>query len=136
MVQFVAAPLALLGLSIYTACAWEFARRGSATPAPFDAPRVLVVQDLYRYVRNPMYLGVLLFMLAETIFYESGVLALYAAASFLVVHPFTVVCEEPTLQRKFGSSYDAYRQSVRRWVPGRPFTPERVRIRPDLEPPV
>lgn len=119
--QIAAVPLALLGLFIYLACAWEFARRGRATPAPLDAPRVLVVQGLYRYVRNPMYLGVLLFILAESIFNESGVLALYATGFFLLVHLFTVLYEEPTLQRKFGGSYAAYRRSVRRWVPGRPF---------------
>jgi protein-S-isoprenylcysteine O-methyltransferase Ste14 len=121
--QFAAVPVALVGLSIYVACVWEFARRGRATPAPVDAPRVLVVQGLYRYVRNPMYLGVLLFILAQAIFHVSGVLGLYAAAFLLVVHLFTVLYEEPALQRQFGGSYDTYRRSVRRWVPGRPFRP-------------
>src|SRR5215213_6448350 len=58
--QIAAIPCAVAGALIYARCVWDFAHRGRGTPAPIDAPRVLVVQGLYRYVRNPMYLGVLL----------------------------------------------------------------------------
>lgn len=121
--QLAAVAVALLGLAVYLACIWQFAHRGRATPAPIDAPKVLVARGPYRYVRNPMYLGVLLWILAEALFFEAGVLVLYAGVFLLVVHLFIVFYEEPTLRRKFGSSYDAYREAVPRWVPRKPGRP-------------
>src|SRR5260370_317651 len=55
-----AAPLFLVGASVYFWCLWDFAVAGRGTPAPIDPPKQLVVRGLYRSVRNPMYLGVLL----------------------------------------------------------------------------
>lgn len=112
------------GTVIYGWCVWDFARRGHATPAPIDAPRVLVVQGPYRYVRNPMYLGVLGIIAAQALLFRSHALVAYAAAWLLTVHLFTVFYEEPTLRRRFGESYERYRASVRRWIPGRPYRGE------------
>src|ERR1041385_4255569 len=52
--------VALLGTSI-----WEFASRGRGTLSPVDPPKQLVVQGLYRYVRNPMYAAVSTILLGE-----------------------------------------------------------------------
>lgn len=120
--QWAAVPVALAGVLVYGRCVWDFAHRGRGTPAPIDAPRGLVVEGLYRYVRNPMYLGVLLVILAQALFFESRALAGYAAAFFATVHLFTVLYEEPTLRRRFDGSYERYRRSVRRWIPGRPYS--------------
>ena len=47
----------------------------------------------------------------------------YAAVVWLMFHTFVLVYEEPTLRRRFGSSYETYRRSVRRWWPrARPWT--------------
>jgi protein-S-isoprenylcysteine O-methyltransferase Ste14 len=51
-----------LGAAIYFRCLWEFAARGRGIPLPIDHPRQLVVTGLYRYVRNPMYVGVLILL--------------------------------------------------------------------------
>ena len=55
----VALALLLLGAAIYSWCVWDFASFGRGTPVPIDAPKRLVVRGLYRYTRNPMYVGVL-----------------------------------------------------------------------------
>jgi protein-S-isoprenylcysteine O-methyltransferase Ste14 len=60
-------PVLLLGAAVYLWCAWDFAVTGKGTPAPIDAPKRLVVRGLYRYVRNPMYLGVLAILLGEAL---------------------------------------------------------------------
>lgn len=52
-----------IGVVLLGACIWEFARRGRGTLAPVDPPTELVVQGLYRYVRNPMYLSVTVIVL-------------------------------------------------------------------------
>ena len=48
-----------IGGSIYAWCVFDFASFGRGTPLPLDAPRKLVRRGLYRYSRNPMYVGVL-----------------------------------------------------------------------------
>ena len=52
-----AVPVLLLGAAIYAWCVWDFAMFGRGTPAPIDEPKKLVVRGLYRYTRNPMYVG-------------------------------------------------------------------------------
>jgi protein-S-isoprenylcysteine O-methyltransferase Ste14 len=76
-----------------------------------------VAQGLYRYVRNPMYVSVLLVLLGESVFFESRRLLLYAGIVWLVVHSFVLIYEEPALRRKFGAAYDEYCRRVPRWLP-------------------
>jgi protein-S-isoprenylcysteine O-methyltransferase Ste14 len=105
------------GVTIYLRCAWDFAMGGRGTPAPLDPPRELVVRGLYRYVRNPMYIGVALVVLGEALFLRAGVLLEYAVTAYLFFYLFVLLYEEPTLRRKFGESYDRYCRSVPRWIP-------------------
>jgi protein-S-isoprenylcysteine O-methyltransferase Ste14 len=114
------AAIFVLGAAIYFRCAWEFAVRGLGTPAPIAPTRYLVTTALHRYVRNPMYLGVALAIVGESVVFRSFPLVGYAAAMLLVVHIFVLFYEEPTLHRQFGESYDEYRRRVPRWIP-RPF---------------
>ena len=116
--QFVALIPLALGAAIYLRCLWEFAARGRGIPAPVDHPKELVVTGLYRYVRNPMYLGVLLFLLGEALFFRYWAFLLYTIAWLGFVHLNILLYEEPNLRRKFGTSYDRYVAAVRRWVPG------------------
>jgi protein-S-isoprenylcysteine O-methyltransferase Ste14 len=104
------------GALVYAWCVWDF-MRARGTPAPIDAPKELVVRGLYQYVRNPMYLGVLLLIVGQAIWFEAGILIVYALAAFGVVHTFVVLYEEPTLSRLFGEAYARYRREVGRWVP-------------------
>lgn len=121
MPQYLALLPALLGVSVYVRCVWDFASVGRGTPAPIDPPKVLVVRGLYRYVRNPIYLGVLVVLLGEAAFFESWALLRYAIGVFLIFHLFVIVYEEPGLRRKFGESYGRYCRNVRRWTPGKKY---------------
>lgn len=109
--------LLLLGGSIYVWCVWDFATFGGGTPAPIDAPKQLVVRDLYRYTRNPMYVGVLTTICGWIVRYRSPRLALYALCVWLLFQSFIVLYEEPHLRRTFGSSYEHYCATVGRWLP-------------------
>ncbi len=122
IIQYFSVLLGVLGLSIYFRCLWAFARTGRGTPAPIDAPKVRVVEGLYRYVRNPIYLGVLLLLIGEAGFFETWRLLIYAVVAFLFFHFFVVWYEEPNLPRKFGEPYKRYCQHVSRWIPGRRYT--------------
>jgi protein-S-isoprenylcysteine O-methyltransferase Ste14 len=107
----------VLGGAIYAWCVWDFATFGRGTPAPIDAPKRLVIRGLYRYTRNPMYLGVLTVILGWTFFFGAGALALYWLLVGAGFHLFVVLYEEPHLHRVFGLEYDAYRAQVGRWIP-------------------
>jgi len=117
-------PLHLLGLGIVAvgvallaACIWDFARRGRGTLSPVDPPKELVVQGLYRYVRNPMYVGVSLIILGEALLARSTTLVLYWAVFFTIVNIFVRFYEEPALRAQFGESYVRYTRQVGRWLP-------------------
>jgi len=113
-------PPILLGASTYLWCAWDFTFTGRGTPAPIDPPKELVVKGLYRYVRNPMYVGITLILTGEALLFESAVLVLYAGLLLVCAHLFIVYYEEPTLRRLFGASYESYCKSVPRWIPRLP----------------
>lgn len=109
----------LIGAAIYFWCAWDFTFAGRGTPAPIDPPKQLVVRGLYRYVRNPMYIGILSILLGEAFLFASQRLFEYAAVVFLFFFLLVVVHEEPTLRHKFGESYRQYCKNVSRWIPRR-----------------
>jgi protein-S-isoprenylcysteine O-methyltransferase Ste14 len=113
-------PLAL-GIGLYFWCAGTFTFIGKGTPAPIDAPKVLVVQGPYRWVRNPMYIAVLLVILGQAIVFGSWLLVGYALLFCVVVHTFVVLVEEPSLREQFDGSYDDYLRHVHRWLPRLPI---------------
>jgi protein-S-isoprenylcysteine O-methyltransferase Ste14 len=95
----------------------RFALEGHGTPAPVFATRWLVVTGFYRYVRNPMYVGVLAVIVGQVLLFGEVRLLAYAAVVWLCFHLFTVAYEEPTLRRTYGTHYDAYAAAVPRWIP-------------------
>jgi protein-S-isoprenylcysteine O-methyltransferase Ste14 len=119
-IRYLGLPPILLGALTYLWCAWDFTFTGRGTPAPIDPPKELVVKGLYRYVRNPMYVGITLILTGEALLFQSAVLLLYAGLLLVCAHLFIVFYEEPTLKRLFGASYESYCKSVSRWIPRLP----------------
>jgi len=117
-----AAVLAITGALVHLRCVWDFFAAGKGTLAPIDPPRFLVVRGLYRFTRNPMYNGVIAFILGEAWLFQSIGLAQYALLVLVLFHLFVVAYEEPVLESRFGESYRAYRRAVPRWgFTTRPF---------------
>jgi protein-S-isoprenylcysteine O-methyltransferase Ste14 len=108
------------GLAIIIWCFIDFIQRGRGTPAPYDPPRRLVTAGLYRYVRNPQYIGVVLVAMGEALWAGSPILLAYAAFLALGYHLFVRFYEEPTLHKLFGKDYERYCATVPRWLPKRP----------------
>jgi protein-S-isoprenylcysteine O-methyltransferase Ste14 len=108
-----------IGVVLLGTCIWEFARRGRGTLAPVDPPTTLVVQGLYRYVRNPMYLSVTMIVLGEALLTGSRALLAFWAVWVRAANLFVIGYAEPTLRRRFGTTYDRYRATVGRWLPRR-----------------
>jgi protein-S-isoprenylcysteine O-methyltransferase Ste14 len=95
----------------------RFVVEGLGTPAPVAPTQRLVVGGLYRYVRNPMYLAVAAAIVGQAMILGRPGLLLYAAAFGAVVWAFVHFYEEPTLARRYGAEYDAYRRAVPGWRP-------------------
>jgi len=100
-------------------CVFEFAWRGIGTPAPFDPPRRLVVSGLYRWVRNPMYLGMGVVLLGEAVTFPRLTITMLVMMAVLwcATSLFIIGFEEPVLRAKFGEDYIEYCRQVRRWIP-------------------
>ena len=114
---YLAFPLWLIGTIILLWCFWDFIQKGKGTPAPIDPPKELVATGFYRYVRNPMYVGVLIIIVGHIFWFKTIWMAAYAVIIFLAFHLFVTLYEEPTLKKKFGASYEDYLQKVPRWIP-------------------
>jgi len=121
--QIVGLLLVGLGLVPVVSAFVEFVKAGG-TPAPVAAPRRLVVSGFNRYVRNPMYVGLLAVIVGQALLFGSLGTVIYAAAMWAVTASFVRWYEEPTLRRQFGTEYQVYRQAVPAWCPRlRPWTP-------------
>ena len=112
-------PLAL-GVGLYLWCAGAFTFIGRGTPAPIDAPKVLVVEGFYCWVRNPMYIAVLTVVTGEAILFRSLLLVVYVLLLWAAFHMAILFVEEPSLRRQFGASYETYLHTVPRWIPRPP----------------
>jgi protein-S-isoprenylcysteine O-methyltransferase Ste14 len=109
--------LALIGAAICLSGVFSF-RRARTTVNPMKPERTssLVVSGIYKYTRNPMYLGFLLALLGWAAFL-SNLLALVLIPAFVVyMNRFQIAPEERALASLFAHDYPAYHARVRRWV--------------------
>ena len=101
----------------------QFAKAGG-TPMPLAPTERLVVTGFNRFVRNPMYVGLLTAILGQALLFDSIWLVVYAAIGWIVTASFVRWYEEPTLVRTYGEQYEEYRRNVPAWVPRlTPWTP-------------
>jgi protein-S-isoprenylcysteine O-methyltransferase Ste14 len=108
------------GFSLIAMAEIAFLIRGGASGAPADPTRRLVITGIYRWVRNPIYLGGALILLGVSLSRRSPTLFL-AACLFLPVMHFTAVYrEEQRLERDFNGDYLEYKHRVPRWIPRPP----------------
>lgn len=106
---------AALGVAISLAGARGFRRAG--TPAtPFQTPERLVTTGVYGFVRNPMYLGLVLVLVGVALLLGSLTPWAVVPAFALLLDRRFVRAEEAMLAIRFESAWTAYRGRVRRWL--------------------
>ena len=114
---YLALPLWMIGGILVLWSFWNFLVQGRGTPAPVDPPKELVAVGFYRYVRNPMYVGVVAMIIGHFLWFGFWNLLIYAIVIFIFFHTFVTFYEEPTLKRNFGAAYEDYLKRVPRWIP-------------------
>ncbi|PPC76528.1 protein-S-isoprenylcysteine methyltransferase [Pokkaliibacter plantistimulans] len=109
--------LALLGLAIDLFAVWHF-HRAATTVNPLYPERAstLVTHGIYRYSRNPMYVGLTLLLLAWCLWLGNLISLLTVALFVWVVTRLQIVPEERILAQRFGDEFRRYQQQVRRWL--------------------
>ncbi|MGB5555367.1 MAG: isoprenylcysteine carboxylmethyltransferase family protein [Flavobacteriaceae bacterium] len=92
-----------------------FAKKTSIDPRSPAKASKLVQNGLYAYSRNPMYLALLLLLLAWGLWLENAFNTLLAAGFVAYMNRFQIIPEETFLLDKFGDVYKKYCIAVRRW---------------------
>jgi protein-S-isoprenylcysteine O-methyltransferase Ste14 len=114
----------LAGGILFVTTLAHFALAGRGTLAPWDPPRVLIVQGVYRYVRNPMISGVLFILLAEGLLTGSSSVLIWFLIFLTMNLVYIPLLEEPGLEARFGERYRQYKNNVPRWIPRvKPWVP-------------
>lgn len=114
---FVAVALLLFGFTILTNAVLSFVRQ-KTTVNPLEPQKAehLVITGLYRFTRNPMYLGLAAILIGFALILQNA-LALLGPLLFLIsITVLQITPEERALSKNFGDEYDEYKRRVRRWI--------------------
>ena len=115
-------PVSIIGMALATsgivliAIALGLFRTSKTRPEPWQPASSLVNRGLYRFTRNPMYLGMAMLSLGIAMAFTSLSGVFLALAALLIIDRAVVTREEAYLKRRFGQDYVAYMARVRRWL--------------------
>lgn len=107
----------VIGLAILIWCVSDFYISGKGTLAPWDPPKNLVTVGLYRHVRNPMYVGVVLIILGWIMITGSPIVLGFALFLYIAFYYRVKNHEEPWAEDTFAEEWVKYKQNVPRWLP-------------------
>jgi protein-S-isoprenylcysteine O-methyltransferase Ste14 len=117
--------LVIAGSAIYLRCLLSFLAE-NGTPAIFftralrsvlgEEPGTLVRSGLYRYSRNPMYVGVLAVVFGQAILFASLALTVYGVLLFVAFDIVVAFLEEPHLKARDPFAFEAYARATPRWI--------------------
>ena len=88
----------------------------TVNPIQFEEVNKLVISGIFKYSRNPMYLGMLMIILSTSIFYLNIYSILTPLLFILWINKFQIKREEEFLTEKFGDEYLSYKKKTRRWI--------------------
>ena len=113
--------ISILVVVIGLACAipsFRLFAKHKTTISPFTPSETsaLVTDGMYRYSRNPMYLGLVLLNIAATIFFGTWLGTLIVIAFIFILNLLQIIPEEEVLLDIFGDEYIEYKKKVRRWI--------------------
>ena len=94
-----------------------FARyKTTISPLTPSDTAALVTEGMYRYLRNPMYLGLLLLTISSTIWFGTWLGIIINFVFIFLINFLQIIPEEESLLTIFGEEYEEYKKNVRRWI--------------------
>ena len=113
--------LGVLVVAIGLGCAvpsFRLFAKNKTTISPFTPSETtaLVTSGMYRYSRNPMYLGLVLLTIAATIFFGTWLGIVIVVAFIFLLNLLQIIPEEEALLDIFGEEYVEYKKKARRWI--------------------
>ncbi len=113
----IAALILITGLLIDLSALWSFRKaRTTINPLKPENTSSVVTTGIYQYSRNPMYLGMLLILIAVATYLGSLSSLVILPLFVMVLNVSQIVPEEKILTNLFGSAYVDYTKRVRRWI--------------------
>jgi len=88
----------------------------TVNPIKFNNVNRLVTSGIYKYSRNPMYLGMMIIIISTTIFYLNFYSTITPLIFYLWINRFQIKREENFLTEKFGKEYLSFKTKTRRWI--------------------
>ena len=105
------------GILIFINPVLQFVKsKTTVNPIQFEEVNKLVTSGIFKYSRNPMYLGMLMIVLSTSIFYLNVYSILTPLLFILWINKFQIKREEEFLIEKFGDEYLSYKKKTRRWI--------------------
>ena len=96
---------------------WQFHKsKANINPIHLEKSNVFVVNGIYRFSRNPMYLSLAGLLVGWAVYLQSAVSFLGVVLFIYLITQWQIKPEEYWLEKKFGESYLAYKKKVRRWI--------------------
>ena len=108
--------ITVLGFAVSVSAALLFRSEGTELNPTSEENKVLVIRGPYRYTRNPMYLGLVIFTLGIALIVGSLPMFAVPALMFATANWVHIPFEEAKMRRQFGSTYDDFTLRVRRWI--------------------
>ncbi|MBN1301254.1 MAG: isoprenylcysteine carboxylmethyltransferase family protein [Melioribacteraceae bacterium] len=108
-------PLILIGGLMNLIADKDF-KSANTTVKPFEYSEELITDGIFRVTRNPMYLGMALFLLGESILAGSITPFLITIIFIFLMDKIFITNEEQMLAEKFGVQYNDYKKNVRKWI--------------------
>ena len=107
----------LMGVAISLAGVFSFKQsKTTVNPTKPEETSSLVTSGVYKFTRNPMYVGFLLFLVSFAVYLSSLASLIISIFFVLYMNKFQIKPEEEMLSNLFGKEFDIYKQKVRRWV--------------------
>ncbi|MEP7014238.1 MAG: isoprenylcysteine carboxylmethyltransferase family protein [Verrucomicrobiota bacterium] len=100
----------------FTVSGFVTQKRAGTDPIPFNPSTRIIAHGLYRFTRNPMYIGFALCTFGLAVLVDSEWMLLAVPIGLVLVDRLVVAREEDYLERKFDEEYLSYKRSVRRWI--------------------
>ena len=116
-INIIAVSFLLLGIIILITAVLSFKKQGTTvSPLQPEKASYLVVSGIFKYSRNPMYLGMLLILISMTIKFNfvGGILIIFAFIAFIT--KFQIIPEEEAMEKLFGQEFKNYKKTTRRWL--------------------